>query len=153
MELHPEPFYTCGGSASWGCPTLDTIPKRGSSDDLTLRFIDDPTQHTKAQRNVANGRYVVSVGPDHEHTYSRWYYNLSATAFTRLWRYCSRNSPKKMLTFPSMTSLYYALLLVIKCNGCFGIPPGTIRCENPPPFISRFFLNMLCQWIFESRNE
>ena len=76
MELHPEPFYTCGGSASWGCPALDKIPQRGSSDDLTLRFIDDPHQHQKAQGMWPNGRYVVSVGPDQEHTYPG-VYNVS----------------------------------------------------------------------------
>lgn len=76
MELHPEPFYTCSGSAAWGNPNLDKIPQRNSSDDLTLRFSDDPEQHQKAQGMWPNGRYVVSVGPDQKHTYPG-VYNVS----------------------------------------------------------------------------
>lgn len=76
MELHPEPFYTSSGAAAWGSPTLDKIPQKGSSDDLTLRFRDDPEQRQKALGMWPNGRYIVSVGPDQKHTYPG-VYNVS----------------------------------------------------------------------------
>ncbi len=65
MELHPEPFY----APAYGAPNMDNIPQKGSGGDLTLRFQDDPEQYQKAQGMWPNGRYVVSVGPDNEHTY------------------------------------------------------------------------------------
>lgn len=72
MELHPEPFYY----PAYGHPALDTIPQKGSSYDLTLRFNDDPQQFEKARGMWPHGRYVVSVGPDSEHTYPG-VYNVS----------------------------------------------------------------------------
>lgn len=74
MEMHPEPFY----APAYGCPSLDKIPARGSGtdSDLTMRFKDDPEQYQKASGMWPNGRYVVSVGPDGQHTYPG-VYNVS----------------------------------------------------------------------------
>ncbi len=63
VELHPEPLY----GNSYGNLNMDGNPS--SYTNLTLRFIDDPVQYQKAQGMWPNGRYVVSVGPDGEHTY------------------------------------------------------------------------------------
>jgi type II secretion system protein G len=77
-ELHPEPFYSTGGSGTYGAIGLDkNIPARGSSDDLTLRFQFDKEQYEKAQALWPNGRYVVSIGPDEEHAAPYQVYNPS----------------------------------------------------------------------------
>lgn len=68
-ELHPEPLYSIGGGGSYGNPNMETVPARGSGDDLTLRFRQDKEQYDKAQAMWPNGRYVVSVGPDSVHNY------------------------------------------------------------------------------------
>lgn len=62
-ELHPEPLY----GNSYGNLNMDGNPNNYTN--LTLRFRDDPTQYQKAQGMWPNGRYVVSVGPDGQHTY------------------------------------------------------------------------------------
>lgn len=72
-RLHPEPFY----APAYGNPNMDdSIPARGSGNDLTLRFQQDAEQYQKAQAMWPNGRYVVSVGPDTEHNYPG-VYNIS----------------------------------------------------------------------------
>ncbi len=69
-ELHPEPFY----APAYGCPSLDTnVPAMGSGGDLTLRFQDAPDLFAKARSQYRIGRYIVSVGPDTEHTYPGTY--------------------------------------------------------------------------------
>ncbi|RJP33916.1 MAG: prepilin-type N-terminal cleavage/methylation domain-containing protein [Candidatus Omnitrophota bacterium] len=69
-ELHPEPFYY----PAYGHPNMDTVPAIGSGYDLTLRFADDPNLQSKARSQFRNGRYLVSVGPDTEHTYPGTYH-------------------------------------------------------------------------------
>lgn len=72
-ELHPEPFYTTSGGA-YGNSRLDkNIPAIGSGSDLTLRFRDAPDLFAKARSQYTTGRYIVSVGPDTEHTYPGTY--------------------------------------------------------------------------------
>ena len=69
-ELHPEPFY----APAYGNRNMDkTIPAIGSGDDLTLRFQDAPALFAKARSQYTTGRYIVSVGPDLEHTYPGTY--------------------------------------------------------------------------------
>lgn len=73
-ELHPEPFYTKSGGA-YGVASLDGdgIPAAGTANDLTLRFIDSPPLFNKARSTYPEGRYMVSIGPDLEHTYPGTY--------------------------------------------------------------------------------
>ncbi len=72
-ELHPEPYYTCSGGA-YGHPALDSnIPSVGAGGDLTLRFQDSPPIFDKARSTYPIGRYMVSIGPDLEHTFPGTY--------------------------------------------------------------------------------
>ncbi|MDX9752690.1 MAG: prepilin-type N-terminal cleavage/methylation domain-containing protein [bacterium] len=71
--LHPEPFYTVSAGA-YGHPGLDKdIPKPGTGNDLTLRFIDAPELRQKALTQFNTGRYMVSIGPDLIHNYPGTY--------------------------------------------------------------------------------
>ncbi|HQP97692.1 MAG TPA: prepilin-type N-terminal cleavage/methylation domain-containing protein [bacterium] len=73
-EIHPEPLYT-NGDGAWGIPN-ETIPAAGSSYDLTLRFRDSPELYSKARSTYPDGRYLVSLGPDQQHTIGTTY-NIS----------------------------------------------------------------------------
>ena len=66
-ELHPEPLY----GNSYGNLSMDGDPAK--YENLTYRFKDSLPLFEKAKGTFPDGRYIVSIGPDLQHTYPGTY--------------------------------------------------------------------------------